>query len=48
MYNCEYAFNGKMIDKPYSIWASNNEGVGAWIQINFKSDYQVNFFFIFN
>ena len=32
---------GKMEDKPYNIWASDNEGVGAWIEIHFKKQYMI-------
>lgn len=35
-YKCEYAFSKKMIDAPFSMWASNGEGVSAWIEIRFK------------
>ena len=36
MWNCEYAFSGKMIDAPFSSWASNGEGMGAWIEVSFS------------
>lgn len=41
---CEEGLNGEMRDEPHggSIWASINEGVGAWMQINFKEMFQVS------
>ena len=30
-----------MVDEPGSIWASNGEGVGSYIEIRFKKEYQV-------
>jgi len=41
LYDCQYAFSGKMMDEPNQIWASNGEGVSAWIQVNFKGPVQV-------
>jgi len=35
-YECEGAFNGKMLDAPFDMWASDGEGVAAWIKIEFK------------
>ena len=40
-WNCEHAFSGKLIDSNYAMWATNGEGIGAWIQIFFKKEYQV-------
>ena len=40
-WNCEYAFSGRMIDGPFTMWASNGEGIGAWIEISFKQEYQI-------
>lgn len=40
-WNCEYAFAGRLIDAPFAMWASNGEGIGAWIEINFKQGYQI-------
>jgi hypothetical protein len=40
-WDCEYAFSGKMVDAPFSMWATNGEGVGAWIEIKFKNDYLI-------
>lgn len=41
---CEEGLNGEMRDEPHggSIWGSINEGVGAWMQINFKTTFQVS------
>lgn len=41
MYNCEHGFAGKMEDAPFGMWATNGEGLSAWIQIDFKSPIQV-------
>ena len=30
-----------MVDAPFSMWATNGEGVGAWIEIKFKNDYLI-------
>lgn len=32
-----------MIDNPFKIWSSDGESVGAWIEITFKEEYQVNY-----
>ena len=32
-----------MIDNPFKIWSSDGESTGAWIEINFKEEYQVNY-----
>jgi len=40
-WNCEYAFSGRMIDGPFTMWASNGEGIGAWIEVVFKQEYQI-------
>ena len=40
-YDCDYAFSGKLLDEPFGIWGSNGEGVGSWIEIKFKKEYQV-------
>ena len=43
-HKCESAFSGKLRDEEGGIWASNNEGVGAWIMLNFKGEFQLNRF----
>jgi hypothetical protein len=43
-YKCEAAFNGKLRDQEGGMWASNNEGIGAWIIVNFKGLYQLSRF----
>lgn len=30
-----------MMDVPFKIWSTNGEGIGSWIEIQFKTDYQV-------
>ena len=40
-WNCEYAFSGRMIDGPFTMWASNGEGIGAWLEVVFKQEYQI-------
>jgi len=30
-----------MTDVPMGIWASNGQGVAAWLRINFKKEYQI-------
>ena len=37
-YNCTYGFNGEFRDQEGGMWASNNEGVGAWIEVIFKKE----------
>lgn len=31
-----------MEDKPYNIWSTDNEGIGAWIEIHFTGEYMIN------
>ena len=40
-YKCDNAFKGEMSDTPKGMWASSGEGIGSWIEIKFKQDYQV-------
>lgn len=40
-YNCEHGLSGKLIDAPFTMWASNGEGVGAWLEVTFKQEYQI-------
>ena len=35
-YTCRDGFSGKMTDEPGGMWASDNDGVGGWIEIKFK------------
>ena len=43
-FKCESAFNGKLRDEEGGLWASSNEGIGAWIIINFKGENQLSRF----
>ena len=38
--SCEMAFDTD-INADSTEWATNNEGVGAWIQLNFKQGYEI-------
>jgi hypothetical protein len=38
-YECEAGLSNKMKDAPNSMWVTDNEGVGSFIQIDFKSQY---------
>lgn len=40
-WNCEASLSGKMNDNDASMWASNGQGIGAWISIKFKAQYQI-------
>lgn len=40
-WNCEGSFSGKLVDNAESMWASNGQGMGAWISVKFKGPYQV-------
>ena len=40
-WSCEAGLSGKMIDGPSSMWASNGQGIGAWMNIKFKGQYQI-------
>lgn len=40
-WGCMNGINGKLIDGP-GMWASNNEGVGAWMEITFKGLYEIH------
>eukprot|EP00742_Colponemidia_sp_Colp-10_P013875 GILJ01015707.1.p1 GENE.GILJ01015707.1~~GILJ01015707.1.p1 ORF type:complete len:1281 (+),score=234.65 GILJ01015707.1:129-3845(+) len=41
VYRCDFGFAGKQADSPYSMWASQNEGVGSWVEVKFKKSIQV-------
>lgn len=30
-FDCNFAFSGKMEDSPFGMWASNGEGIAAWV-----------------
>lgn len=38
-WKCENGLNGEFRDTEGSMWATNREGIGAWIEINFKNVY---------
>ena len=40
-WNCEAGLSGKLVDNAGSMWASNGQGIGAWMTIKFKSAYQI-------
>lgn len=40
-YKCNGAFSNRMIDEEGAIWASDNEGIGAWIKVNFNGFYEI-------
>jgi len=35
-FGCEAGLSGKMKDAPQSIWVSDNEGIGGWLEVTFK------------
>jgi len=38
---CRQGLLGRFVDKEGNMWASKNEGVNAWLQVNFNNLYQV-------
>ena len=38
-FNCEGAFDGVAINSASNVWASQQEGVGAWIRAQFDKVY---------
>jgi len=34
-WKCDMAFSGKMIDAPFHAWATDGEGVAAWMKVFF-------------
>jgi len=43
-YSCSAGFSKKMFDEENSMWATKGEGIGAWIEIKFKSIFQITKF----
>jgi hypothetical protein len=43
-YKCEDAFKNKNRDEEGSMWASNNDGIGAWIKVNFTQSVKLTRF----
>ncbi len=43
-YNCEAGFSENMRDENGGVWASMNEGIGAWIYIEFNSLFEISQF----
>jgi hypothetical protein len=43
-YHCEDGFKNKNRDEEGAMWASNNDGIGAWIQIFFKQPVKLTKF----
>ena len=43
-YSCNAAFSTKMYDEENGIWATKGEGTGAWIEIEFKSIFEITKF----
>jgi hypothetical protein len=43
-WSCMAALDGSLEDHKGKMWASNNEGVGAFIKVNFKNLYEINSF----
>lgn len=41
---CEDGFSGVMRDEEGGMWSSSNEGVGAWIEVEFKGLYEIRKF----
>jgi hypothetical protein len=40
-YKCEDGFSGKMRDEEGGMWAANSDGIGAWIEVKFKSVFKI-------
>jgi len=40
-WNCEAGFSGKNRDEEGGMWASNNEGIGAWVSIKFNGLFEI-------
>lgn len=40
-WGCESGLRGTMQDKAGTMWATNNEGIGAFLKVSFKSLYEV-------
>ena len=43
-YSCNSAFSTKMYDEENGMWVTKGEGIGAWIEIKFKSIFQITKF----
>jgi len=40
-FECEAGLSGKMKDAPHSIWVSDSEGIGGWLEVTFKDKYMI-------
>ncbi len=40
-WKCQNGLNGKERDLPGGMWATKREGIGAWIEVNFKNTYHL-------
>ena len=40
-YKCEDGFSGKMRDEEGGMWASDSDGIGAWIYIKFRKVFKI-------
>jgi len=38
---CEHGLAGKMEDSPFAMWASDGEGLSAWMKVEFKAPVQI-------
>jgi hypothetical protein len=38
---CVHGFSGKMLDSPFGMWATNSQGISAWIEVKFNKEYQI-------
>lgn len=43
-FECEAGFSNRNIDEDKAMWASDNDGVGAWIKVNFNGLYELTKF----
>ncbi len=38
-YSCENGLSGEFKDEPYKMWVTEDEGIGAWLRVDFKKQY---------
>jgi hypothetical protein len=41
-FQCEDAFSGKMRDEEGGMWASDSDGIGGWISVEFNNIYRIS------
>jgi hypothetical protein len=41
-WGCESGFSGRMLDSSLGVWASLNQGLGAWIELKLKGIHQIS------